>query len=265
MGGRLRVVLVAEEWADSALRTIRELGGSEAAEVVAVLTDTVAGAGGALWSRRPRRGSRAPRVGGRSSCCESSFARELCNLGCRLARQRPFAAADRASDVLEAPRIGSFNLHPGPLPEYAGLNAPSWAIYHGEQEHRVTLHWLDAGIDTGPIAYGAERFLRRRLGDGSLAQREVPTGGCASDRPLAGRCSAWRGRRRDSAARAGRGARRQLFGRGGAGQEAGSTGASPPPRSFGSCVRRTSHHFPRRGAIRRPSSSIATSVSRRPR
>jgi methionyl-tRNA formyltransferase len=57
------------------------------------------------------------------------------------------------ADVVAAPRIGSFNLHPGPLPLYAGLNAPSWAIYNGETKHGVTLHWMDAGIDTGPIAY----------------------------------------------------------------------------------------------------------------
>jgi methionyl-tRNA formyltransferase len=58
-------------------------------------------------------------------------------------------------DVVAAPRVGSFNLHPGPLPEYAGLNAPSWAIYNGEREHGVTVHWMEAGIDTGAIAYEA--------------------------------------------------------------------------------------------------------------
>ena len=58
-------------------------------------------------------------------------------------------------DVVAAPRIGSFNLHPGPLPEYAGLNAPSWAIYHGERTHAVTLHWMEPRIDTGAIAYAA--------------------------------------------------------------------------------------------------------------
>lgn len=57
------------------------------------------------------------------------------------------------AEVVVAPRIGSFNLHPGPLPRYAGLNAPSWAIYHGEQNHAVTVHWMDGGIDTGPIVY----------------------------------------------------------------------------------------------------------------
>ena len=58
-------------------------------------------------------------------------------------------------DVVAAPRIGSFNLHPGPLPSYAGLNAPSWAVVHGEPSHAVTLHWMTPGIDTGAIAYEA--------------------------------------------------------------------------------------------------------------
>src|SRR5262245_21700663 len=56
-------------------------------------------------------------------------------------------------EIVEAPRWGSFNLHPGPLPRYAGLNAPSWAIYRGERSHGVTLHRMMAGIDTGTIAY----------------------------------------------------------------------------------------------------------------
>jgi methionyl-tRNA formyltransferase len=56
-------------------------------------------------------------------------------------------------DVVGAPAIGSFNLHPGPLPEYAGLNVPSWAVFNGEEHHGVTLHWMDDGIDTGPVAW----------------------------------------------------------------------------------------------------------------
>ncbi len=59
--------------------------------------------------------------------------------------------------VVEAPRIGALNLHPGPLPELAGLNAPSWAIFLRRPEHGVTLHWMDAAIDAGPVAY-EERF-----------------------------------------------------------------------------------------------------------
>jgi methionyl-tRNA formyltransferase len=58
-------------------------------------------------------------------------------------------------EVVAAPRIGSFNLHPGPLPGYAGLNAPSWAIVNSERRHAVSLHWMAAAIDTGPIAFDA--------------------------------------------------------------------------------------------------------------
>jgi methionyl-tRNA formyltransferase len=65
------------------------------------------------------------------------------------------------ADVVAAPKIGSFNLHPGPLPRYAGLNAPSWAIYYGEPRHAVTVHWMAPGIDTGPIAYEAQFDLTR--------------------------------------------------------------------------------------------------------
>jgi UDP-4-amino-4-deoxy-L-arabinose formyltransferase/UDP-glucuronic acid dehydrogenase (UDP-4-keto-hexauronic acid decarboxylating) len=57
--------------------------------------------------------------------------------------------------VVGAPRIGSFNLHPGPLPEYAGLNAPSWAVFHGAASHAVTLHWMLPDVDTGDVAYEA--------------------------------------------------------------------------------------------------------------
>jgi UDP-4-amino-4-deoxy-L-arabinose formyltransferase/UDP-glucuronic acid dehydrogenase (UDP-4-keto-hexauronic acid decarboxylating) len=56
-------------------------------------------------------------------------------------------------EILDAPRIGSFNMHPGLLPECAGLNAVSWALYEGKREHGVTVHWMAAGIDTGAIAY----------------------------------------------------------------------------------------------------------------
>ncbi|MEM1066327.1 MAG: formyltransferase family protein [Pseudomonadota bacterium] len=74
------------------------------------------------------------------------------------------------------PRIGAFNLHPGPLPRYSGLNAPSWALYRGEAEHAVTLHWVEAGIDTGPIAY-ASAFPIREMDTGlTISSRCVREG-----------------------------------------------------------------------------------------
>ena len=56
-------------------------------------------------------------------------------------------------EVVNAPRIGCFNMHPGPLPRYAGLNVVSWAIYRGETSHGVTIHKMEPGIDTGHIVY----------------------------------------------------------------------------------------------------------------
>jgi methionyl-tRNA formyltransferase len=56
-------------------------------------------------------------------------------------------------EVLQAPTLGAFNLHPGPLPRYAGLNAVSWAIFRGEQTYGVTVHKMESGIDTGAIVY----------------------------------------------------------------------------------------------------------------
>lgn len=55
--------------------------------------------------------------------------------------------------VLGAARFGGYNLHPGPLPRYAGLNSVSWALYRGEPSHGVTVHRMAAVIDGGPIAY----------------------------------------------------------------------------------------------------------------
>jgi methionyl-tRNA formyltransferase len=80
--------------------------------------------------------------------------------------------------VVAAPRIGSFNLHPGPLPRYAGLNAPSWAIYEGRRDHAVTVHWMEAAVDAGAIAY--EEWFAIEPGDTGLtlsarcAQRGIP-------------------------------------------------------------------------------------------
>lgn len=43
------------------------------------------------------------------------------------------------------------NFHDGPLPRYAGLNAPVWAILNGETQHGITWHRMVAGVDAGAI------------------------------------------------------------------------------------------------------------------
>lgn len=57
-----------------------------------------------------------------------------------------------ADEVLAVPALGAFNVHPGPLPEYAGLNTPCWAIVEGAASYGVTVHRMTSKIDAGAVA-----------------------------------------------------------------------------------------------------------------
>lgn len=59
--------------------------------------------------------------------------------------------------VLDMPTRGAVNFHDGPLPAYAGLNAPVWAALAGEAEHGISWHMIDGGVDEGGII-ASERF-----------------------------------------------------------------------------------------------------------
>ncbi|HKF83191.1 MAG TPA: phosphoribosylglycinamide formyltransferase [Solirubrobacterales bacterium] len=49
------------------------------------------------------------------------------------------------------------NIHPALLPEFPGLDAIGQALEAGVQETGVTVHFVDEGIDTGPV------ILQRRV------------------------------------------------------------------------------------------------------
>lgn len=53
--------------------------------------------------------------------------------------------------VMHLARQGGVNFHDGPLPGYAGLNAPVWALLNGEATHAITWHLMTAGIDEGEV------------------------------------------------------------------------------------------------------------------
>jgi phosphoribosylglycinamide formyltransferase-1 len=46
---------------------------------------------------------------------------------------------------------GVINVHPALLPAFPGLRAIEQAVEHGVKVFGVTVHYVDAGIDTGPI------------------------------------------------------------------------------------------------------------------
>lgn len=53
--------------------------------------------------------------------------------------------------IFEIPRLGTWNVHPGALPRYAGLFAPFRSMLDGQSHIGCTLHRIDDGIDTGPV------------------------------------------------------------------------------------------------------------------
>jgi len=52
--------------------------------------------------------------------------------------------------ILEIPKIGVLNAHPGLLPDYRGVDVVAWAVYN-DAPVGVTVHWVDPGVDTGDI------------------------------------------------------------------------------------------------------------------
>jgi len=53
--------------------------------------------------------------------------------------------------IIQLPKIGTLNVHPGWLPAYKGAMAYFWVLKHGRERGGVTVHWIDKGIDTGAI------------------------------------------------------------------------------------------------------------------
>ncbi|MDA0746025.1 MAG: formyltransferase family protein [bacterium] len=63
-------------------------------------------------------------------------------------------------DLLEAASIGVLNAHPGILPQYRGASCCEWAIYNNDPVG-VTAHFMDAGIDSGPILFSRELLVTK--------------------------------------------------------------------------------------------------------
>jgi methionyl-tRNA formyltransferase len=54
-------------------------------------------------------------------------------------------------EFIDRPNVEIINFHYGLLPDYRGMNIPSWVIYNGEKQTGVTWHYINANVDDGAI------------------------------------------------------------------------------------------------------------------
>lgn len=82
----------------------------------------------------------------------SASSREMLELA---ERHRPDLICVFGTSLIKGPLLERFtlvNLHGGLSPEYRGADCTFWALYNGEPEKvGCTLHFIDAGIDTGRL------------------------------------------------------------------------------------------------------------------
>jgi methionyl-tRNA formyltransferase len=70
--------------------------------------------------------------------------------------------------ILDHPRHGSIQYHPSLLPRHRGKSAINWAVIRGEKRTGLSIFWVDAGIDTGPILLQKEVEIDPEDTTGSL-------------------------------------------------------------------------------------------------
>lgn len=78
--------------------------------------------------------------------------------------------------LLAIPSLGVVNFHNGPLPGYAGMNIPTWAIWNDEKTHGVSWHFVDEGIDTGDVIAFSGFALDRRETAATLTMKCIMEG-----------------------------------------------------------------------------------------
>lgn len=81
---------------------------------------------------------------------EPAELRRLADFGAELFVSMSFDQIFRRG-FLDLPPKGVINCHAGALPFYRGRNVLNWALINGESRFGVTVHYIDEGIDTGPI------------------------------------------------------------------------------------------------------------------
>jgi methionyl-tRNA formyltransferase len=78
--------------------------------------------------------------------------------------------------VLAIPLGGTINAHPGLLPQLRGSSSVGWALYK-DLPIGSTVHYVDVGIDTGPILLQRQLPVRRGEGYEQIVRRVLTLSG----------------------------------------------------------------------------------------
>ena len=73
--------------------------------------------------------------------------------------------------ILKIPKHGALNLHGSLLPRNRGTSPVNWALIRDEKEVGLTMHYIDAGMDTGDIVFQTAIQVRDEDTLGVLADR----------------------------------------------------------------------------------------------
>jgi methionyl-tRNA formyltransferase len=87
--------------------------------------------------------------------------------------------------VLDAPRLGCFNLHASALPRWRGAAPINRAIMAGDAETAVMVMRMEEGLDTGPVAMAERVAIEPDMTAGELHDRLAPLGADLMARALA--------------------------------------------------------------------------------
>jgi methionyl-tRNA formyltransferase len=74
-------------------------------------------------------------------------------------------------DILNIPKLGCINCHPSLLPKYRGPDPFKAVILFGEKETGITYHYMNEGIDTGPIIRQAKIAIQDDDTAGDLLEK----------------------------------------------------------------------------------------------
>ena len=81
------------------------------------------------------------------------------------------------ASLINAPRLGTLNVHASLLPRHRGPAPIEWAILSGDPETGVTIMQMDPGVDTGPILMQEPVSIGSQETAGQLEGRLAQLGG----------------------------------------------------------------------------------------